>query len=1026
MSLNENSSLPNNELLDSNRKRSSEQPFNPKITQNGEKRIRVLTACDSCKKRKSKCDGENPCSTCKQSKKPKNCVYTERQIRKKSNIPKESKREKKSKNDSKSNEEGVKVENEIDDKETESEFERSPESATYEISQEPKPTNQVDSSNFEMLDKRMSKLVKVMDKMTKTMEILAGQVQSQQEMGSDKDSETNEETNLTSQENKKRLLKHQISANNNNNNTHTSDSTNIEFRSGHQYIGTHSILSIFSKQSLDWMEQTLEKDGLEYIRPVRNLPLFLHSKMKRFITKWIDPPPVDAHAKKKLMETPFPRDSKLIYEVIDVYYKELTTINVLVESSYIDHLFKCYYNNYKEPQKKKRFTLSELLIMTSVVLIGLNNKMDHGGSKESKAKLSKLLDSLTNNAIFYYQRLCIVSEGIETVEALLLFIIYLEFSWLTSHLNYIPVTIAIRYAQDLGLHRSDSFRHLSFQEQERRRRLWWFCYYFDTELCFRSGKPPTTNTNDVTTNGDEDMLEFCLSTSNAFNESNSDRNSVSHRFCLDAADEAILGDSSQPLSYRLLKSLKKFEHTDPHNVSYYHFFALLLARIKSKSYHSLFEAAAQAKDFDVLSSTLEDLNEEMFELARWSESEERPRFYHDPQFKFMPNDWSKSKREVVLVLQLTFFSHLMVINRFPFILKTKSLETDDRILKFRTIALDSARTILVLIKQLNKSNTTASFYNWLSYLPVSAFLILCGTCLNHPSAPEVPSDIRLLIESSLGFFDITGLSSDANTIKAILGHGEQDDFTQIFIKLMLRIVIKNYENKSRITDFSNDKKLQEHLNNIQTKFPELFKKFDNINDSLTLVGASLFDDSYQQQSFEYDSISNKSSSSNRVSPYVNSPRYNPSVSNIMHPDQSGQSHSSTSPSSDQSNYSMYPNQNLPQQFQVGPGRSSPLNAPFNQFHPNQISQDQMYIQPNASNVRSNHNVNLNDQNIPYQQVSSENQNKYFGNNVPPTPTQMFDNYDLLAQHFNNDGASNIILSQMNNMPNFFFDNNLGI
>ena len=38
--------------------------LNPGYTQDGEKRLRTKVACDYCRKRKSKCNGEQPCSKC--------------------------------------------------------------------------------------------------------------------------------------------------------------------------------------------------------------------------------------------------------------------------------------------------------------------------------------------------------------------------------------------------------------------------------------------------------------------------------------------------------------------------------------------------------------------------------------------------------------------------------------------------------------------------------------------------------------------------------------------------------------------------------------------------------------------------------------------------------------------------------------------------------------------------------------------------------------------------------------------------
>lgn len=48
--------------------------LNPVYTQDGEKRLRTKVACDYCRKRKSKCNGEQPCSKCLD--KNRNCTYT--------------------------------------------------------------------------------------------------------------------------------------------------------------------------------------------------------------------------------------------------------------------------------------------------------------------------------------------------------------------------------------------------------------------------------------------------------------------------------------------------------------------------------------------------------------------------------------------------------------------------------------------------------------------------------------------------------------------------------------------------------------------------------------------------------------------------------------------------------------------------------------------------------------------------------------------------------------------------------------
>lgn len=48
------------------------------------------------------------------------------------------------------------------------------------------------------------------------------------------------------------------------------------------YIGTQSIFSIFSRDSLDWMEQKLGPRGAECITPLKNTLVVCHNKLSTF------------------------------------------------------------------------------------------------------------------------------------------------------------------------------------------------------------------------------------------------------------------------------------------------------------------------------------------------------------------------------------------------------------------------------------------------------------------------------------------------------------------------------------------------------------------------------------------------------------------------------------------------------------------------------------------------------------------------------------------------------------------------
>ncbi|KAG5418583.1 HAL9 [Candida metapsilosis] len=932
---------------------------------------RIKIACDICRRKKIKCDGSYPCENCRQSKKPKVCSYTERSGKRQPRIQKP--------NSHKSNHE--------------------------KSNTKPKTVllNQTNGSNIpNSLDSRMSKLENVLERLTSTVELLADRVVVTKTSNSDSertfavDSDSREATSRISehgQDGHGRLYGESREGGTEFNANHGLDLPKMS--SYASYIGTQSIFSIFSKESLDWMQQKLGPRGSECITPLKNTLLVCHNKLNMFLNKWIDPPLIDAQTKEKLMKRPFPSDSKFVMELVEGY-GSIPMISFLVEVDTVRKLFESYYEGVNDASKRKNFTASELLIMTSALMIGLDVMMDKTKHRKD-SKLHRLQDKLLENAIYYYHRICLVSEGLETIEGILLLISYCESNWITNHINYIPKAVAVRYAQEIGLHRIEYSHKLSHKEQDRRRIIWWFCYYYDTDLCFRYGKPPSINIDDVTTCTEADVMTACLQGSTCYMDPDFDGNEMDRQMSIAVADEALLGDPTQPLSLRLLQKLKSF-----HDRSfYYHFYGMLLAKIKSESYNLLFSASARLRDFDSLSNALEHLNREMSELASYVSEEDKPRFFNDPLFHFIDADVSISERGVMLGGQLAFFAHLMVINRFPFVVQTDKIDAGSQILKFRNTSLDAARTILVLMKQVDKNTVEATFMNWVTYYPIIAFLTLGGSVLNHPNSPDVPSDIKLLTETSMGFFDFVGDFSRPD--KHL--HTRGGISIELIIRLMLKVVITAYENETGVRVLQNDEALRAHLNNVEVKFPELYQETTEFSNNFpTFFGQSFFETGEDWSSEASSSVS----MANTVSPYASSPRYNPAVSNIMHPDQG----------SNNTNYSsgnQYPTHHhqhayhSPQtrQHQQLPGISpSPLNPIPSFVHP----VGQAHHSPNRPNLRP----------APAPMMNVQ------GNSTPVTSGSYMDNgYDGSNQSII-DGAPNMFLNQMNSMPNFFFDNNLGI
>ncbi|KAL1923404.1 uncharacterized protein VTP21DRAFT_8384 [Calcarisporiella thermophila] len=77
---------------------------------------------------------------------------------------------------------------------------------------------------------------------------------------------------------------------------------------------------------------------------------------------------------------------------------------------------------------------------------------------------------------------------LSTVQALLLLTIDTQLANNPEN-NYLYSSLAVRIAQELGMHRDSSKWKISRSESELRKRIWWICYVFDREISSASGRP---------------------------------------------------------------------------------------------------------------------------------------------------------------------------------------------------------------------------------------------------------------------------------------------------------------------------------------------------------------------------------------------------------------------------------------------------------------------------------------------------------------------------------------------------------
>lgn len=542
------------------------------------------------------------------------------------------------------------------------------------------------------------------------------------------------------------------------------------------FFGAHSFASMVSQSLIEWMEQQVGESKKDVIRPLQNMPHFFRSKAWPFYAKWLDPPAIRPEEKKRLMTRPFPENSTLVFGILDMFMTPILRMEGVGDIKRIRGMFERYYKD------KQRFTTAELMTMTVALafLIFMRFETNIGpleqvndGTEWSDNSLLSLEDSLMSNAIYYFHRVSVIGGGIDTIEAILLFTGYLECHWFSPEVNYMLLAPAIRYAQDMGLHRIESYEGLDADTSTHRKRIWWVCCYMDMEICFRNGKSPIINRADVS----PELLDI---------------------------DVSLITVSETPLIRAL-----------------HDFFSDIL-RIRARSYELLFSATADVRDFALLLRNLDSLNEELFSTANRLPLIVKPIFFNDPSFHIFTHK-DKVENEISWAVRLTYFYHVMLINRLPLMFKFDD-EEEERKIYYRNLSLNSARTMAHLLKSTEGGNLSNSFFEWVLFFPSSAFLHLSTTIMKNPQAPDAYSDLMLLIETSMDFLNRRGFDRSANRTSKFTRYS----LTLVMYKIVLRIVIAVFERQTAIAILEGDSPLMKHLDSAKEMLPEVFGSLEDL------------------------------------------------------------------------------------------------------------------------------------------------------------------------------------------------------
>lgn len=623
-----------------------------------------------------------------------------------------------------------------------------------------------------------------------------------------------------------------------------------------EYFESHSFLLVCSQKSLSWIRKSLHPSKLEVLNQFNRFPYLFFMRARELLKKWTDPIIITPENKVRILERPLPEDKAYVLSLLEVFSKKLFAVDLAVSMDTILELLEKYYN-------REKLTSSQLLLLVSVVYLVISIKVDGYGTGLNKSTLppemlkfdDKYLIDMQNNLfdsmVAFYHRISVVGQGVQTVQAIILLSFALAIHGIPD-VDYMLLAVAIRHAKEMGLHRAEEISKYSSHDAQLRKKLWWLCQEMDIEFSYRHGKSPVLTAEDYSEFSPGNM-SFLLE--NLFGMEMPTLSS----YTFDSFDF----DNLSRMSNHILTS-------NPHgrllgSICYSNF---LVSRVRVKAYFNLFSSLGSANAN--IESTLNESNADALKICDAMSDELKPRFYDEPGFCAEIGNLDPDLRDQVFDLQCKFFVHLLLTNRVPFLIQTNI--DNANMMKFRKIHLRSARTLIHLALMISKYSQGSLSLNWLCFYPFAGFLMLLSNCMNNPGNDETLQDAELLMKVSDVLF-----AEDAIREKRV----NYLSLVTIGMKLFVQVVFAVIESQTNAKIPTSPNNLR-HLRFLKKHAPELFHGSKSRGFEIKM-GEEINEKPYM--------ASFKSPASDHALPIgvnANSPRYNPSLANIIHPEDHGQ------------------------------------------------------------------------------------------------------------------------------------------
>ncbi|QNP95527.1 YALIA101S08e01772g1_1 [Yarrowia lipolytica] len=413
------------------------------------KKPRVSRACEPCRKRKTRCDGQRPaCNNCLGS--GRDCMYTEVVQKRKAKVTKE--------NNS-----------------------RSSKSRLDRIE------SLLDKVLRRLGDDRLGDAADIILRHNGS-EFVSRRASPQSDSESDNEtSENSEDEPRTSSKNESTSFiypfKAPSSAQRGDTFSHTME------RCQDRAFGGSSVFAVFSPSGLQWLSDRAGSPGIKQ----HMLGVFtkVFSKMHLKLRDFVEPIP-----EPLLPDMP----EEYVEALTNHFFDAVNYISGILDREDWNQIVAAFYNKpgSRPNGYAELYLFWTLVLITTDFLHSVVEECKVASACFTRESILTLRKAALANSIFFYTRIMSLGGSFHALQGTLLLAMYF-FSTPIPHGVHLAVNTAARLAIDLGLHRREGYTHLPPKVARLRMRNWWLVYTMDRDLSLRSGIPPVIHDNDVST-----------------------------------------------------------------------------------------------------------------------------------------------------------------------------------------------------------------------------------------------------------------------------------------------------------------------------------------------------------------------------------------------------------------------------------------------------------------------------------------------------------------------------------------------